>query len=643
MAEKTNPFDQFDEPKPNPFDQFDAPVSTEPEFTPKPDVEDDESWLNTAANWLAENAEVPGGITGGISGAGGGFLVGGPLGAVIGGIAGGAIGSGSGSLVSDAYKGDDLDYAKAIEEAALSVGIDLVTLGAGKVMKPLWVAGKRNLGLTAKEAVGSLLKELDGVSPAVKDALELLEKHGNIASLTPFQTGIASRWAAFSENLGRTGIVSKGQFESNFNTIKDITRQELDKVVQFSKAGGRIPADDELGRGIMDVLSSARNVLSEEYGKQLGEVGTRLSSKVVSLDPLKKGITDFLKDPDNVDALGNSILDPKTLDIVKNLQGKMGETASASATYLVDFEKALRKEISNANAFGETFNSTVARELGWLDNHMKNVVRGEIRRVDPKAYGLFTSAQNTFSEATNSMFPDINTNFIRKAGKNAYSQLGAMLSSPQSMENASSMLKSLETAYGKLGAKEKLKLPYKTFGSARNEIKRAYVERMIPNAMSETFDVRHYERLSKELEKPNVSKHAKVLMGEDYKSFKKVVNLMSTAAKKPESGLATLFMRSKEYTGLMGVGAAAATGIVDLGTAGAMAGLVLGTPYVMAKVATSPKHINKLIKIHQMGLNGKSPEAIAKVAAVLVNDVMPKDWAKSMLSELPFATMSTNE
>jgi hypothetical protein len=640
MAGK-NPFDKFDQAKDNPFDKFDAPsVPTAPDtkITTEARPEDD-SWLETAGKWLAENGEVPGGVTGAITGTLAGSPLG-PPGMLVGGILGGAIGSSGGSLASDAYKGDDLDYVKAMEEFALSVGIDLVTLGAGKVLKPLWVAGKRTVGATAKEAVEELVQKMDNVSPAVKDALQILEKTGSKASLTPYQTGVASRWEVFKENLGRTGIVSKSVYDKNLETIKQITIDEMDKVLHFSKTGGNIPADDELGRGVMDVLSSARSVVSKEYGAQLDEVGKRLSPTLVPLNPIRKGLNGFLKKKSNVDSLGVSTLDAETNTIINKLITNLGESDKASGKYLIEFEKALKKEIDRTNAFGDTFNGTVAKELGDLSTHMKGIVRGVMRVADPEAASKFRLAQETFGKTTNTLFPPINANYIRKAGKNAYTSLGHMLASPQSQENATAMLTSLKEGYGKLSNKEKLKLEFKTEGAALNHIRRAYLERMVPDAMDPSFDIKHYTKLAGRLKDSSFKKHAKLIMGDEYKGFNQLVNLMSTAAKKPESGLATLFMRSKEYTSLMGVGAAAATGVIDVGTAGLSAVAILGSPYVMARVATSGKHIKKLIQIDKMAKAGVSPEKIAQVASVIVNDVMPKDWARGALGELPFVSMN---
>lgn len=105
---------------------------------------------------------------------------------------------------------------------------------------------------------------------------------------------------------------------------------------------------------------------------------------------------------------------------------------------------------------------------------------------------------------------------------------------------------------------------------------------------------------------------------------------MSEASTNPQSTLGDLLLRSKEFQSvgtLANVGTLAAgtgAGILAAGGFGGIAGAiaVLTVPMVMAKVATSPKHVNKLIaldKAKEMSL-AKSE----KVVASIVSDVLDK-------------------
>ena len=96
----------------------------------------EQGFLDTAKDFLSKNMEIPLGLGGSAAGAGIGFALGGPPGAVVGTIIGGATGSGAGSVTSDYLEGVPVDYAEATEQALISAGIDIVTLGLGSKVKP---------------------------------------------------------------------------------------------------------------------------------------------------------------------------------------------------------------------------------------------------------------------------------------------------------------------------------------------------------------------------------------------------------------------------------------------------------------------------------------------------------------------------
>jgi len=73
------------------------------------------------------------------------------VGTAVGGVIGGALGAFGGELAEDVMSEEDMNYANAAQEAAISVGLDVATLGAAKWAKPAYFAGKRALGFTAEE------------------------------------------------------------------------------------------------------------------------------------------------------------------------------------------------------------------------------------------------------------------------------------------------------------------------------------------------------------------------------------------------------------------------------------------------------------------------------------------------------------
>ncbi len=51
----------------------------------------------------------------------------------------------------DALTQEDIDFHDATEDALMSAGFDIATLGLGKGVKAAWVLGKKALGHTLKK------------------------------------------------------------------------------------------------------------------------------------------------------------------------------------------------------------------------------------------------------------------------------------------------------------------------------------------------------------------------------------------------------------------------------------------------------------------------------------------------------------
>ena len=197
-------------------------------------------------NWLQRNMELPVGMGGALAGAGAGFLIGGPVGAVVGSVVGGATGSGAGSLISDELADEELDYAKAAEEALISAGFDIATLGLGKIIKPGYYAAKAAMGFTPKEVAEQVVKVAEvqskniptaGSLESLRQSQQILQQATDPASLTKSQTGRASGAAVFAEKIADIGILSSGDMTENAIKVNKATQEALnavtDKVTQW--------------------------------------------------------------------------------------------------------------------------------------------------------------------------------------------------------------------------------------------------------------------------------------------------------------------------------------------------------------------------------------------------------------------------
>ena len=403
-------------------------------------------------------------------------------------------------------------------------------------------------------------------------------------------------------------------------------------LLQVGNTGSIAPTNNELGAALYDAFDQGRKALTTSYGEGLTLLGKTLSKNVISFNPLTKGIARFQKE--NLDSIGNSTLNKKTIDVIEEMTGNLKDVTSGSAKYLLDFEKALNKKISEVSNFGSAnFDLSTARELTNLSRRMKVISRREMKKVDPKAALTYKTLQRNYGETTNALYPEINTRFITQAGKGGFSSLGKMFSMAGASDNIGMAFRSIDTAYKQMSAKDIAKLPYKSAADAKKAVRTSYVQSVLPNAEKSTFDLKDFKAVAKSLNDPTEAARVRTIMGDSFNSYRRTVNLMASAASKPESGLATLFLRSKEFTALGGVVAATGAGLMKASQAAFSVATILGGPVVLAKIATSPKHVNKLIQLDKMGAKGASYADLSKAAAVIANDFLPADWEREQLND----------
>ena len=109
---------------------------------------------------------------------------------------------------------------------------------------------------------------------------------------------------------------------------------------------------------------------------------------------------------------------------------------------------------------------------------------------------------------------------------------------------------------------------------------------------------------------------------------------MDHVSRKPGTGMALLFLRSKEYAAAGGIATGIGTGVVEPVTGIGVAATVFGIPSIMARAATSAKYINKLIKADQLATKGGKH---LKQAGILLtatgNDILDEVIAENLDNE----------
>jgi len=637
----------FDVELPNGETIYDVPVGTSKEviqdkaianglatledFAPKPtptEEEEDLPWYQDAGNFLKENMEIPMGLGGSLAGAAAGIPFG-PVGMIAGGILGGSAGTGAGSLTSDVLQGKDLDFQEAVKESLISAGFDVATLGLGKVLKPAYLSAKAALGYTPKEVAEEIIKEglETGSTESLKATQKILEEGG--ASLTRYQTGQASSLAVFAEKIGNAGLLSGKEATGNAAKVNQAAQSALNDIANaVDLRTGASPSD--LGEAMFDIISAGRLALSDSYGDGLETISKRVVNKTVNTTGIKKQLELFLK---NNSEMTSELIDGKTVSkaistlddaTVKFINSQLSGTleyGNMTAQSLLKVDKMLSQQMRQ---FGDikssNYNAVADRELGELQNILKQSFINTLKQADPKIAKEYELLKNSYKEGMSGLLPVLNKNTILNAEKGNFEALGRMLTTQTNSDKVQVFLNSIDEAYKQIGKREGLpsEIAYGTAKEAKQVIKQSFLKNLIPDMSSPDFDIATYRKLASQFSKPDADKRLKIIAGQDYGRVKQIFNLFAEASKRPEGNLGTLFLRNKEYTAIAGAGVGASVG----GTIGAAlgSGAILTAPIFLAKAASNPKAVNKLLAFEKMTF--KSPEAMEKFASFIVSDTM---------------------
>lgn len=592
--------------------------------------------------FLKENLDIPAGIAGAL----GGMKLAAPtanpfiIGAA--GIAGGAAGTFGGSIASDALTQEDIDFHDATEDALMSAGFDIATLGLGKGVKAAWVLGKKALGHTPEETAELILKKArEGQATGSRESLQasqnILQEGG--ASFSRSQTGQANALEIFSEKIGQSGLVSEQATAKQMTKANDAARSALTDVINRSDMrGGATPR--EVGETMYSIVEAGRSALSQSYGDALEEIQTTVSNKVVNTTPVKKAIEKFLNqntmsavDDLTGDAVKESSLRPLARDFLENkLQGVLS-LPNMSARDFLSLDKALNAEIRALRAQGgATTDTLAAQQLGDAVSDMRTAFERVLKQADPKAAKEYIALKKTYKDSMDSLMPKITATTLRSAEAGDYDSLGKMLLQQTNVSKVKAFMGSIDESYKQLGARRGLpsEVAYTNPKEAKEAIKAGYLKGLFPDADDPTFDMSSYARLAAKYNKPQYDDMLKTVTGKDYPRVKQLMNLMNEASKTPDGNVGTLFLRGKEYsaarqaTGSQIGTAATATGIGGV-TAGIVGGAftlgaILMAPVFLAKAAYNPKAVNRLLAFEKTKF--KSTDAMEKAATLLIDDVV---------------------
>lgn len=571
-------------------------------------------------SWMKENMEVPLGVAGGIAGTAMGAPFG-PIGMFVGGTLGSSVGTGGGKLISDDLSGEDLEYAEALEAAVYSMGFDVATLGAGKVLKSAWILGKKALGFTPNEAAKQIVKELDqpaGSRESLQASQNILEEGG--ATLTPSQVG-AEGTALLAEKIGRVGIFSNRAFEANAARVNEVTSDAISEVINklSVNSGG---SANEIAEQTMGIIRQGMDALTTNYSNSLDELA-QVAGNVQNLSLGKHIFATNSYVRKNMKG-GILDLDPATVKFIDDDLGPMLGDNMALKTNLEGLI-AIDKQITNRikNRFGgapgtPNYNPSAQRELTILAEELREATYNSLKKSDPEMAAKYKAMKDAYAEGIQGILPKINNSFVTKASKGDYQSLGMLLTNAGNIDQVLAFKKSLRESFKQIDKAGADAGQFIAFQEADALIKKGFLQKLFPNAGTASFDVTQYANLSKKLNDPTEVAKFKAILGADYPKIKQLANLMAEASVNPQSNLGELAFRGAEYkagreiVGAVQGGIAVASGLVG-------ATFVLGAPMVLAKMALNPKRINQLIAFENTAF--KSSEAMEAAAQRIVADV----------------------
>jgi len=602
-----------------------------PDGSPAP-KEEDLPWYEDAYEWTKKNLDIPAGLAGAAAGAKYG-AAGGPKGIVLGGIIGGAGGTFGGAFASDLYEASaeatDPDYGKAFTDAIVAAGesvlIDLATLGIGKWGKA-YLRSRKELGLSPEKAAQDIISKAQegtkvGSSESLQASQRMLQEGG--ATLTPSMTGKSNAFLDFSESIADLGVLSQSQMAANATRINEIIVENLNKIVQKTATGPLDSAD--LGMELNTIVSAGRNAMIEQYGLALNEITPLVKKATTPTRPFINRLKGFRG---RYTSEKLTRLTKKTESFVNDLESVLSSPTINGRT-LLDLDKKITQEISTISESlgrGESGVSTAdLRQLQDLSKTLHEGVQTALSGISPKVANEYKALKKQYAENMDGLLPTINSNVLSgiASGKRGFEVLGRMLLTSKSPEKIEAFMRSIDTAYAAIGKEEALGLTFKTAQEAKQAIRASFLEKTFSLSATELPNFGGFRNLAIQWGSKDGARALKAVFGEDTPRVQQIANLIAESSSNPQSNFFGLSLRGKEV-GILTGASAQLVGTAALAQATSdfvvSSGTVLLTPVVLAKIATSPRLVNKLIAFEKKKFS--SSDARDAAAAIILNDAL---------------------
>jgi len=579
----------------------------------------------SVTQFLKENLDIPLGLGGSMAGAAAGAalgsavpVIGTAIGGIAGGILGGAAGTGAGVVMSDVIEDpEDVDYAEAIYQAGLSMGIDILTLGVGSKIKNM-VKTAKALKYSPEEAAKIIADQAKQGAAAGSEASlaatqEFLSERG--ATLLPSQTGKATQTVEQLESIAQFGILSGAQIDRNTKNVASAVKDSLTDIL--NRQGDELfMSPEELGENMMRVIDNGKQSLGDVYSFSLDEVNKRLSGQVTGpAGSIKNVLSGFLTSRKDELSLN---LHPETVQYIQGELAALGQNKRVTLKALINLEKRLTKKItSTSQPTSQGYNSEVSQELNELSSSLKDIIGKTIQNVDPEVSEIYNAAKKSYAEGVQGLLPDINSQYIRKARKGDFEALGTFLIHSGSANKINQFMKSIDTAFdaataagmtGKGVQAVKEGVGFASAEEAKEAVKQGFIKNLFGDLEGEFV---MNPKMAKAYEKPKMAAKLAAVLGKDAKQVKQLMNVMAETSTKEGSGFMGLSLAGRQVGAITGVGATALGGIGGLAGSLGTAGAILLTPMLISMKYTDPKWVNQLIALEKAPWESVSAKTIA--------------------------------
>ena len=546
---------------------------------------------------VGRNMDIPGGIAGAALGAKLG-TVGGLPGMVGGGIVGGGIGTFGGSIATDYIESGEPDFSEASKDSLISMGFDVATLGTLKLFKP----AARAMGFGPEEISalwGKLSKTVDpkalpvGSSESLQQTQNLLqESGGSLRAAQAAQQG-ENRIGNVAEALSEVGVGSGGYYKRLDATNTETIANRLQSMMNDAFERGALETD-RVGAYVYGAIQGGRKAATALYGKGMKEITQKYGLKRVNAANYWLALNKFRATGDR--SFG-SIYGEETLKFVDEWMGTLGKLDTMPVSDITDLQKVINDKIRNMGAFDSPAEmKRAARELAELSKAFRETTYKSFSNINPQLGENARQLNADYGKAMDGLLPELNKSSIVSGSKEAYEGIAVSLRG-KNPDTIKKFLTSIDVAYEQ-AAKEGLDMTTVGGVATAKEAKAVIKAGYLKSIFGETPDTLKafttgQRNLAVDLEKNSAA--VKLILGEDYNTYKMLVNALNESSRTQGSGIGSLVLRSKE------AGAAGDVGQIALGGSVAVASslfaglsIFLG-PVLLRKMVSSPAAVRRLI------------------------------------------------